>query len=590
MADILTFRLKDSSMPDECFLEERDKTLSFRKTPEGHFDLDTVKFPAREKKTAQISRDWSNQELATLFRVKHILDAAGIVSETERGLSDEGDPWFVFCHEDGNVFIHFCRIDGLYVLDSPNLNQPLRGHDFEALISDFTRREVPSGNLENGTTDNHRVVRLERGGKVRLHPSTLLAALVWTLFLDSEDLVLLVKDTGDDGQNENPSSDELIAFGGVTQQVSIETHTAAEVQTNADGPSVAQEPQIVASGQTTATPKEMLSQTGLAIIPNSYVVGLSSIAIALGLISEHSLSETAQNIVVDMEKALAFLSNSSVEKDDSPALPEAGAIEDAFLHLVNFLDDAFSENTNGEELSAVLEDGQNSGDAIFILAGKGEIKTVSNSKIVIDIPEEDLRVPLEDAGDFHEHIYLLPKGEVGSNDKNLAMISAENIEELLQIWKTPLESFVMGGQKIFASFDILDIPLIELGYAISDNPNVESGSTFEIGTTTGSLAPLPVSAGRSIKSLIDTALSISVATENKSAFGEEAADFVHFLLSRIDSIEVIRTDRDYVFLDSESFLGGQGEQLHVMSWSLDDGGVVATIGLRSDFDSYDMIA
>jgi hypothetical protein len=334
----------------------------------------------------------------------------------------------------------------------------------------------------------------------------------------------------------------------------------------------------------------MLSQTGLAIVPNSYVVGLSSIAIALGLISEHSLSETAQNIVIDVENALAFLSNSSAEKDDSPALPEAGAIEDAFLQLVDFLDDAFSENANGTELSAVLEDGRNSGDAIFIVAGKGDIKTVSNSKIVIDIPEEDLRVPLEDADEFHDQIYLLPKGEAGSNDKNLAMISAENIEELLQIWNTPLESFVVGGQKIFASFDILDIPLIELGSAISDNPNVESGSTFETGTTTGSLAPLPVSAGHSIKSLIDTALSISVATENKSAFDEEAADFIHFLLSRIDSIEVIRTDRDYVFLDSESFLSGQGEQLHVMSWSLDDGGVVATIGLRSDFDSFDMIA
>jgi hypothetical protein len=30
--------------------------------------------------------------------------------------------------------------------------------------------------------------------------------------------------------------------------------------------------------------------------------------------------------------------------------------------------------------------------------------------------------------------------------------------------------------------------------------------------------------------------------------------------------------------------------LHLMSWSLDDGGVVTTIGLRSDFESFELTA
>ena len=37
--------------------------------------------------------------------------------ETDRGLSDEGDPWFIFClAETGDIIIHFSRFDGCYAI------------------------------------------------------------------------------------------------------------------------------------------------------------------------------------------------------------------------------------------------------------------------------------------------------------------------------------------------------------------------------------------------------------------------------------------------------------------------------------------
>ena len=58
-------------------------------------------------------RDWSRDELA-LFS-----DAASLLRETvetDSGVTDEGDPWLVFCDADsGEVLAHFARIGGQYI-------------------------------------------------------------------------------------------------------------------------------------------------------------------------------------------------------------------------------------------------------------------------------------------------------------------------------------------------------------------------------------------------------------------------------------------------------------------------------------------
>ena len=58
-------------------------------------------------------RGWSRHELA-LFH-----DAASLLPETvetDRGVTDEGDPWLVFCDADsGEVLAHFARIGGQHI-------------------------------------------------------------------------------------------------------------------------------------------------------------------------------------------------------------------------------------------------------------------------------------------------------------------------------------------------------------------------------------------------------------------------------------------------------------------------------------------
>lgn len=120
--------------------------------------------------------DWSQQELAEFYRVEAALVQAGIQVETDRGLSDEGDPWFVFCRaDDGEVVIHFARFDGLYVIAGPAYEGIARGRDFAALTRDLISRH-PLVQPRGPVRKNNNVV---------LHPAAFLIAIVGTAFFKS---------------------------------------------------------------------------------------------------------------------------------------------------------------------------------------------------------------------------------------------------------------------------------------------------------------------------------------------------------------------------------------------------------------------
>ena len=108
---------------------------------------------------------WTNEELAELYRVEHSLFQAGLAVETECGVSDEGDPWFVFCHGDGHVIVHAARIDGLYHLHCATLAVPLTGRSFGAIAKAFVEKV--------GKTH-----KAELSDRVVAHPSALLSLLV----------------------------------------------------------------------------------------------------------------------------------------------------------------------------------------------------------------------------------------------------------------------------------------------------------------------------------------------------------------------------------------------------------------------------
>ena len=147
---------------------------------------------------ASQSDDWSQQELAEFYRVESALLQSGLSVTTDRGRSDEGDPWFVFCRADNDeVIAHFARVDHEYVVASCFHPVPARGRDFRTLIRDML--------------DLHPLmlpVRRRTGQKVFLHPSALLLAmLASSYFLSNEKEVI-----GEHGGTGAESRSSLFSF------------------------------------------------------------------------------------------------------------------------------------------------------------------------------------------------------------------------------------------------------------------------------------------------------------------------------------------------------------------------------------------
>ena len=124
-------------------------------------------------RSAPSARNWTNQELAEFYRVEAALARAGLSVSVDSGLSDEGDPWYVFHQPDtGDVIVHFARLGSIYVIASGALGQTKRGTDFRAMVRELIDAHPVTINRERDGTRS----------KFSIHPAALLVALVMTCY------------------------------------------------------------------------------------------------------------------------------------------------------------------------------------------------------------------------------------------------------------------------------------------------------------------------------------------------------------------------------------------------------------------------
>ena len=111
---------------------------------------------------------WQNQDLAELYRVRDRLVASGLAVEVEAGVSDEGDPWFVYQQANtDNVVVHIARIDTqIHVI-----NCITGGTYVGASFREVSDRMLDDAPLALGN-------ELRRSSNVVLHPSAFLTAFV----------------------------------------------------------------------------------------------------------------------------------------------------------------------------------------------------------------------------------------------------------------------------------------------------------------------------------------------------------------------------------------------------------------------------
>jgi hypothetical protein len=129
-------------------------------------------FKLKSVKSEPRKGSWNNQDIADFYRAVDILKRAGLNTEVDSGVTDEGDPWFVFMKpENGEVIAHFAQIDGHFIAVS-SLNQEVyKGREIRSIVDQMLERH-PMLLPQN-----------KNSGRLMLHPTAALSAFLAAAFI-----------------------------------------------------------------------------------------------------------------------------------------------------------------------------------------------------------------------------------------------------------------------------------------------------------------------------------------------------------------------------------------------------------------------
>jgi hypothetical protein len=478
-----------------------------------------------------LGTDWSNQELADLFRVKQLLERAGVVLTVDRGITDENDPWFVFCNADDDVFVHICRLGRLYLLDSPSLEAPLTGASFEALIQMFVQRAAVPQLASN-------VVPLRPRNGLYMHPAIMLTALIWSIYIAADDLVALAQaEELHEGHGPGGALDLL------SMHETLTVDEALRVLHQLDGEIAAEARSAllpVGDSQANRNSTEMAGthmggQQGMAMAASAVAVSLAVVALSQGLLTiapepERGADPTALGTLPELvlvDTAVAVVPTNVGAPLTDPAAPP-----------LEFAAEALAEPAS--------------------IALATVVQVVANlrlPKISTKLAQDDLDLVLADAIDDPMPQLMLSVPEAAHDNGAMAAMAATSEAPETNVTnfdlasrradlKAPLE-FISGG----------DLDMI----ASAGPPLILEGE--------GAVQDVPLVA--------DPAPSLA-------AFTPEAQAFVGFLMGKRKLIEIVTLDREIVVIDT-SARDSYGDVSFALSWSFEDGSIISTVGHMRDF-------
>lgn len=550
------------------------------------------------------ARDWTNQELADLARVQFLLSRAGVPLETERGITDEGDPWFVFCDAQGEVFVHICRLGMTYLLDGPSLETPLRGPSFDALVQSFIERATTKVAAMN-------VVPLNKANKVFLHPSVMLTALIWSLFLLNDQMTnAAYAATGDEPAGEE-ALDLDTAFSLLADALDEHSDSIDPIAAGKAGDKVAH-PHAGAG-----LDKVTLLNQGTGLSP-AVMAGLSAIAIACGL----------------WQPGQSFAST----------LPETVSAESSVLSVS---DDAGSATTVAERhtQTRASEDSHARND----LQTDGETQAFTNSisyriELKSDLPmvftmlektvvqASDFTHPAEalgsarhlvfDASDIstgpsyllslrsggtparQDHVEAVARTSLPASNESSSTSSAASEVALATSYGKTLSLEKLASQIKSDGIIVLNVTedsvltptkvqghvhdlMVSASSAVKSLLQFEASSTAADKNETNKPASPLAKEGESSQESAKTPLTDKVAL-NLDAYTPEVGHLIEFLLAKQKDIVVVSLANELVILDN-SALDESTDVAYAHSWVAADGSVISAVGHYADYVAFGLL-
>jgi hypothetical protein len=598
MSNIFNFRPKKTEPLNSDFLKDADDTVEFDLIGREAGTDELPQHFLRDDLPCPVLHDWSNQELANIYRVKKLLDAAGVPNTLERGITDEGDPWCIFCTHGGEVFIHLCRVDNLYTLDSPNLRNPITGVDFADLIAEFSAGAL----AKTPAASRSRVIQLQRNGKVFLHPSALLAALIWSIYINSEDLVMLAPE---DEAGAGLGADDSINLLNEVALAPLDAGEATAVAHFMDTPLTADQI-ISARGAETERDgtmfRDFMGKSAMVASAAPIAVGLSSIAIAFGIMSESFFDPAADPEMAALDlPATEDSAEIAVAGQDSADASRNTAQFDLAAVLQSVLEQAPTPDVAPSALSTEI-------------AADIDLSTLLSSILALPGPAD---VALSIAGGFQDswadEAPVAFADKPGSEDKTAgaegkldkaqttrstttdtqiesadsgittspdAAFDLASVLDFTASMADAFKTFDFGGVQIQATFDIASLTTTSSSDTASDAPDLEPVISDLLNTLTD-----PVDE-------IDMGGNISgVSDEIYKPLDINAHAFIQYMLgmSSTGEVEVVQTQNELLLMDFDALRASAADTVQ-MGWTLADGNTVYTIGMREDYVEYDLIA
>lgn len=477
-----------------------------------------------------LAQDWTNQELSDIYRAIACLGQAGILVNLDRGVTDEGDPWMVLCRLDGEVFIHFCRLDGRYLLDSPALGKPLRGGNFAELIDLFiaqaSRAAAPN-------------VVAFRASKVFLHPAALLTILVWSLYVWSSDTTQAGElDANDLGAGVSPHA--LLAAEKLAD-------TADEAPALAAPKSGVVVDGVPGDRLVTRLLQAMDQSGGLA--GGNGIAAMHMLAL-VGTLVLTTASTGALNTQGEMASPVLDLLPSPQAQDK----PEFVDFRETLAQ------GAWEGSGSARALIAKVEQAQ---EAALNQA-------VAEHKPMMAVAEAELP-PAPGEGELAGMAHVVSDGlplalhaaPVVSAPQDAVVVHGSVAQELAVLLSNSvsLTHYNVGGVSLVASFD----------------PNGLHG-----------LQIAPGAEGGLVDLVFDAPQLEAAPAARDTHYSEAARAFITSFLEQSDDIEVVASANELVLIDLTAF-DDTMDHAYSYSWTLDDGGIISTLGHYDFFASYALV-
>lgn len=478
--------------------------------------------------------DWTQQELAEFYRVESALIRAGIRVGTDRGMSDENEPWFVFYRaDDGEVVIHFARIDGEYLIAGPAYEEIARGFDFSTLVRNMVAR--------------HPLIRRsENNSNLSIHPAALLVAVVGTAFFKTGEARAAETSAASNGQP------------GHSRPVLLSSSSSAGL-TNGVSPIAFQQP-TYDSVQVPANQAVLI--LAAALLASDYGVDTAS------------LDASARAAISAAAASLDF-GDASV----SPRAYEGGALFAPATHAV------VVENTPAQTVSSVLSlvallsslphAADASPVAESLLTGVGE--TTQHDVMFAPLPTTDaanwaIEVRLGQALDGMPSIEAvqLVRGLIGeAGAQKISVIEVAKLPDILA--------------ELIAKGDHFNVTPPTSPTAPSDLVVIEPVAEAPASPTEGGANPAPAdpTAGAPGQTPVDP-----TPPQPTSPFvaPDLVKQFIDYFLSHTGSVEVMVRGQDIVMFDAR-ILHDASAATHLtsMTFDFDDGGSISLVGNHSSF-------